>query len=42
MKKLMMLAMAVAAAMPLMAETEKVGGCTLTDGGNGNTAENVV
>ena len=42
MKNLMMLAVALASAMPLMAETETVGGYAWTDGGNGGTAENMV
>ena len=42
MKKLMMLVAALAAAMPLMAETEEVGGYTWTYRISGGTAENVV
>lgn len=43
MKKLMMmLAVAVAAAMPLMAETETVGGCIRAGGINGGSAKIVV
>ena len=38
MKRLVMLAVAVAAAMPLMAETETVGGYTWTYRINGGTA----
>jgi hypothetical protein len=38
----MMLAVAVAAAMPLMAVTEPVGGYTWTDGINGGSAKIVV
>ena len=37
-----MLAVVVAAAMPLMAETETVGGYTWTECISGGTAENVV
>ncbi len=42
MRKLMMLVEALAAAMPLMAETEEVGGYTWTYRINGDTAEIVV
>ena len=42
MKSLMMLVVALAAAMPLMAATETVGGYTWTYRINGGTAENVV
>ena len=42
MKKLMMLAVALAAAMPLMAATETVGGYTWTYRINGGTAKIVV
>ena len=42
MKKLMMLAVAVAAAMPLMAVMETVGGYTWAGGTNGGKAKIVV
>ena len=42
MKRLMMLAAVVVAAMPLMTDTEMVGGYTWTDGIDGGKAANVV
>ena len=42
MRKLMTLAVALAAAMPLMAETEEVGGYAWTECIDGRKAENMV